>query len=155
MSSFNRVLIKSIHARIIIYWSLLLLGVVAFKSERVSPTIRVVRGDNVTVSDSEHVRFLPPEPEVVEQRVPEQSRVAISTPKQGTDQVDSRSVDVNSATLNELQTLTGIGPVLAQRIVEYREINGTFHSVAELKNVKGIGEITLQKLLLQSVIASR
>ncbi len=153
MGSFNRVLIKSVHARIIVYWLLLLLGVVALKSEPVSPTIRVVRGEKVTVS--ENVRFLPPEPVVVDQRVTEQSRVANSAPKQGTDQIASGSVDVNSATLTELQSLTGIGPVLAQRIVEYRETNGTFQSVAELKNVKGIGEITLQKLILQSVIASR
>lgn len=54
-------------------------------------------------------------------------------------------VDINTASLDELQTLTGIGPVLAQRIMEYREEHGRFQSVEELLEVKGIGEATLAK----------
>ena len=54
-------------------------------------------------------------------------------------------VDINAATLDELQTLTGIGPVLAQRIIDYRTENGAFTSIEDLLNVKGIGEATLNK----------
>lgn len=54
-------------------------------------------------------------------------------------------VDINTATLDELQTLTGIGPVIAQRIIDYRTENGAFTSIEELLNVKGIGEATLNK----------
>ena len=54
-------------------------------------------------------------------------------------------VDINTATLDELQTLTGIGPVIAQRIIDYRTENGAFTSIEELLNVKGIGEATLGK----------
>jgi competence ComEA-like helix-hairpin-helix protein len=49
-------------------------------------------------------------------------------------------VDLNQATLRELDWLPGIGPVLAARIVEYRQRKGGFHSVSELRAVSGIGE---------------
>ena len=56
----------------------------------------------------------------------------------------SPPVDVNTAGLAELETLDGIGPVLAQRIIDYREENGPFTSLDELLEVKGIGEATLE-----------
>lgn len=55
-------------------------------------------------------------------------------------------VNINTAGAEELQTLTGIGPVLAERIIAYREEHGPFRSVEDLLEVKGIGEATLEKL---------
>jgi len=49
-------------------------------------------------------------------------------------------VDINRATTRQLDGLPGIGPVLASRIVEYRERKGGFRSVSELRAVSGIGE---------------
>ena len=49
-------------------------------------------------------------------------------------------VNINTATQTELETLTGIGPSLAARIIEYRGQNGKFKKVEELRNVKGIGQ---------------
>ena len=55
-------------------------------------------------------------------------------------------VNINSATKEELQTIKGVGPAMAGRILEYRRSNGGFSSVEDLKNVKGIGEKTFAKL---------
>lgn len=55
----------------------------------------------------------------------------------------SSAVDVNAATAVELQTLTGVGPVLAERIVAYREATGGFDTVEDLLDVPGIGEAKL------------
>ena len=55
-------------------------------------------------------------------------------------------LDINTATLEQLQTLPGIGPVLAQRILDYREAEGAFQSVGELIKVSGIGEKKLEAI---------
>jgi len=56
-------------------------------------------------------------------------------------------LNINTATAEQLQTLPGIGPALAQRILDYRVQNGPFASVAELTNVEGIGIKRLESLL--------
>ena len=50
------------------------------------------------------------------------------------------AVNINTASAEELKALPGIGPSKAAAIVAYRDQNGIFKSVEELKNVKGIGE---------------
>lgn len=55
-------------------------------------------------------------------------------------------INLNSASVAQLQTLPGIGASTAQRIVEYRQKNGSFKKIEELMNVKGIGEKSFLKL---------
>jgi len=55
-------------------------------------------------------------------------------------------VSLNSATLEQLDTLPGVGPVTAQAIVAYRTAHGGFQRVEDLLNVKGIGDATLADL---------
>ena len=62
-------------------------------------------------------------------------------------QADSGLININTANASQLETLPGIGPVLAQRIIDYREANGPFRSIAQLTLVEGIGESRLEALL--------
>lgn len=55
-------------------------------------------------------------------------------------------VDINTASASEFERLPGIGPVIARRIVEYRESSGGFTSVDELAEVSGISERMVQEL---------
>lgn len=55
-------------------------------------------------------------------------------------------ININTATMEELTALNGIGVKKAQAIVDYRDENGLFLSVEELTNVSGIGEKTLEKI---------
>jgi len=55
-------------------------------------------------------------------------------------------VDVNRASQAELRTLPDVGPKLASRIVEYRDLHGPFNSIEQMTEVKGLGPKTLEKL---------
>jgi competence protein ComEA len=55
-------------------------------------------------------------------------------------------VNLNTASLTELQTLPGVGPVLAQRILDYRTEHGSFRSVEDLRQVDGIGDARFKQL---------
>lgn len=57
-----------------------------------------------------------------------------------TNKEDSSIVNINTATKEELQTITGIGEAKANNIIKYRETNGNFKTIEDIKNVEGIGD---------------
>lgn len=59
---------------------------------------------------------------------------------------NEKRISINEATIDEFIKLPGIGSTYAQRIIEYRETNGSFTSVEDLVKVRGIGDKTLEKL---------
>jgi len=76
-----------------------------------------------------------------------------SSPTPTSDQTkDSPVVHLNSATLTDLETLSGIGPSKAQAILDYRTKNGPFHKLDDLKNVTGIGDKSFEKISPQLVL---
>lgn len=72
--------------------------------------------------------------------------VAATAPSEEPAPTEPSIININTATLEQLQTLPGIGPVIAQRIIAYREEYGVYESVGELMNVSGIGEKKLESI---------
>ena len=94
---------------------------------------------------------LPPETTTApEETIPSRSNPSTQTDKPKETQPKKEEVtfpvNINTATARELEALPGIGEVIAQRIIDYRNAHGPFRSVDELINVKGIGEKKLADL---------
>lgn len=91
-------------------------------------------------------------------RTPLQIHVLASSPTAGGAPVNAQAdpnktqaeekqvLNLNTATFEQLQNLPGVGAVLAERILAYREINGPFLSIADLANVPGIGVEALEAI---------
>ncbi len=88
------------------------------------------------LTDGEHIHI--PTKEIIFQ---ESLESQISSSSSGGD-----LVNINTANETELQRLYRVGPAIAKRIIEYREQNGKFQTIEDIKKVRGIGEKTFQKM---------
>lgn len=95
------------------------------------------------IEDGEQI-LIPSIQEAVQAREPSQQVNAAQTAESSS--TTSAKVNINSADITQLQTLSGIGASKAQKIVAYREQHGPFKSIDDLANVSGIGEKTLESL---------
>jgi competence protein ComEA len=78
--------------------------------------------------------------------VPHMGEAVTPAPQAGEQAAPAASgpVNINTADQTALESLPGIGPALAQRIIDYREANGPFASVEDIQNVSGVGPATLE-----------
>lgn len=81
-------------------------------------------------------------PKVGEEIIVEDSNVETESKNNSSDGEgnEKNKININSASIEELDSLPGVGEVTAQKILDYREENKEFKSIDEIKNVKGIGE---------------
>ena len=85
-----------------------------------------------------------------EETQPEEAEEAEEPAEEAAEETEPAVVfplNINTATIPELDQLPGIGPVLAQRIVDYREAHGGYKAVEELVKVNGIGDAKLMEIL--------
>ena len=80
------------------------------------------------------------------QPLPAVTSVAAPPLTVSTEPTKPSAININTATAEDLQLLPGIGPLLAERIIAYREENGCFEIPGELMNVPGIGEKKLEEI---------
>ncbi len=85
-----------------------------------------------------------PTPMPVQASAPQSTPTPSPTPESTPGQ--SEKININTAGLEELDNITGVGLVIGQRIIDHRNTNGPFQKIEDIKNVKGIGDITFEKM---------
>jgi competence protein ComEA len=109
-----------------------------------TPHEPVTVGNVVSAEGETQQTVLPHEEPTIVARPAQRS--ASPTPTAGRSQEKEGKLDLNRATAEELQGLPGIGPVLARRVIAQRTTHGPFHTVDDLRDVKGIGKKRMDQL---------
>lgn len=112
-------------------------------------------GGLLPTADSEKINLAQALKDGQQLKVPEKMRSNVKSEPSKIDKSKSdkskagdgeEKVNINTADEKELDTLPGIGPAMAQRIIEYRETEGAFQSIEDIKKIRGIGEAKFAKL---------
>ncbi|MEI6039824.1 MAG: helix-hairpin-helix domain-containing protein [Candidatus Berkelbacteria bacterium] len=106
----------------------------------------VIFGDYIqkeVVRDKKMVAGLKTENEKLRQEL---SAKASSEVVQSSTQNQGDKININTASLAELDKLPGVGPVRAGDIISYREKNSGFKTIEDIKNIKGIGDVSFEKI---------
>lgn len=133
---------KLSHERILICIALIacacVIGYNAFFTPEVNvPTVIYTDQDDSTKEDEEYIP----------QGVGSDAVTLQSSEMSGSESDQNNLLNINTATLDEIsENLPGIGDVIAERIVDYREANGDFQSIEDIMNVSGIGEKIFENL---------
>jgi comEA protein len=141
---------KSIHARIIIYWSLVLCAFFIFREDPETISFDLVsqkRDEPIVAAFTKSV------PVKIVTRTSKRTITIKSKGSRRKKKTALISLNINTANQSKLQSLKGVGAVLAKRIVQYRDQHGLFTSVDDLVHVKGIGPKTVEKLKNQARVS--
>ncbi len=100
-------------------------------------------GQSHNAKDSE-IATLQQQNELLRQELSNQSQqvAGASTESQNTDE----KININTSDLTALDKISGVGPAIAQRIIDWRSQNGNFQTIEDIKSVKGIGDATFEKM---------
>ena len=110
-------------------------------------TSQPIRFYQVVLQNSPLTSEIPVEtPESLPSVLQQESELVESDPQGPQEVLVEKSINLNTATLEELDKLPGVGPVIAQRILDYREQNNGFYDIEEIMEVSGIGEKTFARL---------
>lgn len=85
----------------------------------------------------------------------EQPKRRVTEPRPNTTRPVPEKLDLNVATEQQIESLPGIGPVLAERIVAYRQSSGSFDNVEQLRRVRGIGKKKFDRIKAMVTVSQR
>lgn len=106
-----------------------------------------VAGGAIEETDLERINLAAALSDGMQVHFPRKGEAAVAPAPGGDPSVAvSGPINLNTATLEQLDTLSGIGPSIAQRIIDYRTANGPFASIEQIKDVKGIGDALFEKI---------
>ena len=103
-------------------------------------------GGVTDLADTEVVNLAEPLNDGQHIHIPAKDIIFREIPAQSSAKNSDGLTNINTADEKELQKIKGVGPAIAGRIIEYRNNNGAFKSVDEIKKVRGIGDKTFEKM---------
>lgn len=121
-------------------------GIVELNSNsKVSDAIEAC-GGFTPLADKDKINLAKKTTDGMQIQVNSQNTTAVDKQTSDNSTATSNLININTATKEELDTLPGIGPDTAQKILDYRQEQGNFQTLDDLKNVKGIGEAKFAKI---------